>query len=79
MKTILHPGDRVIAKTNQQGLQRGRTYQVKAAKIEIPECVRKVVEIPSYVLSTWPERQAHEITVRCGIVHLRLATGWSLL
>ena len=79
MKTLLHPGDRVIAKTNQQGLARGRTYQVLEARTEIAECFRAVVEIPSYVLSTWPERQAHEITVRSGILHLRLATGWSLL
>lgn len=79
MKTLIHPGDRVIARTNQQGLKRGRTYQVIEARTEVPECVRCAIEVSAYRLSTWPERNPQELTVRCGILHLKVATGYSLL
>lgn len=67
MKTTFNPGERVIARTNQQGLQRGKPYHVVAPQT-VYEWGRAV---PSYRLSTWPNANPKELLVRSGIIHLR--------
>jgi hypothetical protein len=76
VKSILHPGDRVIAKRTIQGIVKGHPYHVEDSRIEVTDFG---AEVPTVVVSTWPERNPVRLTVRCGIVHLKLATQWTLL
>lgn len=71
--TALLPGDRAIALDSAQELTKGRAYQVIAKRSEFTDFG---AEVPCVVVTTWPERQAREILVRGGFLHLRAAEGW---
>ncbi len=69
MTTIFHPGQRVIARTNQQGLSKGKPYSVRAV---IPQPIAQTGDfVVAYRVSNWPNRNPVEHVVKAGICHLR--------
>jgi len=73
--SLFHPGERVIAKRTIGQIEKGRAYHVQNCRVEFTDFG---AEVPVTIVSTWPERQAKEIEVRGGCLHLRLATLWSV-
>lgn len=70
--TCFRPHQRVIAKTDCQGLQKGKAYQVVEALPQPVEIIKSChLVLVAYRLTNWPELERKEVIVKSGIMHLK--------